>query len=111
MLPDITSKVPRNTGFPEPLSRDRNTTLPHPDADQSPNACITQEDANSKKPLRAQAYFWEINMKEGLIWGIPMLIYPTLASHKINYGVARSLHLSSLNLKALYIEANPTPVV
>lgn len=30
----------RCTGFPEPLSPDRNTTLPHPDADTSLNATI-----------------------------------------------------------------------
>ncbi|PBP16876.1 hypothetical protein BUE80_DR012392 [Diplocarpon rosae] len=30
----------KGTGFPEPLSADRNTTLPHPDADTSPNATI-----------------------------------------------------------------------
>jgi len=30
----------RDTGFPEPLCSDRNTTLPHPEADTSQNACI-----------------------------------------------------------------------
>lgn len=30
----------KNTGFPEPFSEDRNTTLTHPDADTSPNATI-----------------------------------------------------------------------
>lgn len=34
----------RDTGFPEPLSPDRNTTLRHPDADTSPNACIEASD-------------------------------------------------------------------
>jgi len=34
----------KNTGFPEPLSPDRNTTLPHPDADTSPNASIEAPD-------------------------------------------------------------------
>jgi len=34
----------KNTGFPEPLSPDRNTTLPHPDADTSPNATIEAPD-------------------------------------------------------------------
>jgi len=32
------------TGFPEPLSPDRNTTLPHPDADTSGNAAIGADD-------------------------------------------------------------------
>lgn len=36
----------RDTGFPEPLSNDRNTTLPHPDADTSPNATMEAPDLN-----------------------------------------------------------------
>jgi hypothetical protein len=36
----------RDTGFPEPLSHDRNTTLPHPDADTSPNATMEAPDLN-----------------------------------------------------------------
>ncbi|KAJ5041331.1 uncharacterized protein L3040_005876 [Drepanopeziza brunnea f. sp. 'multigermtubi'] len=38
----------RDTGFPEPLSEDRNTTLPHPDADTSPNATIESTDVIHK---------------------------------------------------------------
>jgi len=34
----------KDTGFPEPLSPDRNTTLPHPDADTSENATIEAPD-------------------------------------------------------------------
>ncbi|KAK1506345.1 hypothetical protein CTAM01_03680 [Colletotrichum tamarilloi] len=34
----------RDTGFPEPFNGERNTTLPHPDANLSPNAVISQED-------------------------------------------------------------------
>ncbi|RDL37686.1 uncharacterized protein BP5553_05119 [Venustampulla echinocandica] len=34
----------KGTGFPEPLCEDRNTTLPHPDADTSPNATIEAKD-------------------------------------------------------------------
>ncbi|ROW00831.1 hypothetical protein VMCG_06511 [Cytospora schulzeri] len=34
----------RNTGFPEPFCGNRNTTLPHPDANTSPDACISQDD-------------------------------------------------------------------
>ncbi|RFU32994.1 hypothetical protein B7463_g3354, partial [Scytalidium lignicola] len=30
----------KDTGFPEPLSKDRNTTLPHPNADTSEDAYI-----------------------------------------------------------------------
>lgn len=45
-------REPRDTGFPEPLSGDRNTTLPHPDADLSPNACICQEDVDPARAMR-----------------------------------------------------------
>ncbi|KAH7255923.1 uncharacterized protein BKA55DRAFT_593131 [Fusarium redolens] len=45
------SREPRDTGFPEPLNNVRNTTLPHPDADLSPNACLTQEDIDPDRAL------------------------------------------------------------
>lgn len=41
----------RDTGFPEPFNSDRNTTLPHPDADLSPNATLTQEDIDPSRAL------------------------------------------------------------
>ncbi|KAI8286197.1 hypothetical protein K4K59_007085 [Colletotrichum sp. SAR11_240] len=41
----------RNTGFPEPFNGDRNTTLPHPDANLSPNAVISQDDIDSSKVM------------------------------------------------------------
>lgn len=42
-----TARQPRDTGFPEPFAALRNTTLPHPDADLSPNACIGQDDIHA----------------------------------------------------------------
>ncbi|ELR07343.1 hypothetical protein VC83_06153 [Pseudogymnoascus destructans] len=39
-VPDQEFNGIRYTGFPEPLSLRRNTTLPHPDANLSPDACI-----------------------------------------------------------------------
>ncbi|KAJ6786682.1 hypothetical protein PWT90_09728 [Aphanocladium album] len=42
-----TTRQPRDTGFPEPFHLERNTTLPHPDADLSPNACIGQDDVHA----------------------------------------------------------------
>lgn len=44
-------REPRDTGFPEPFNDVRNTTLPHPEADLSPNACISQEDVNPDRAL------------------------------------------------------------
>lgn len=42
----------RDTGFPEPLDGVRNTTLPHPDADLSPNATISQDDISAERNIR-----------------------------------------------------------
>lgn len=62
-------REPRDTGFPEPFNDGlstcqahhdesiliclpvRNTTLPHPDADLSPNACISHEDISPERAL------------------------------------------------------------
>ncbi|OLN85588.1 hypothetical protein CCHL11_05776 [Colletotrichum chlorophyti] len=41
----------RDTGFPEPFNGDRNTTLPHPDANLSPDAVISQEDISSSRVM------------------------------------------------------------
>ncbi|KFY26460.1 hypothetical protein V491_01298 [Pseudogymnoascus sp. VKM F-3775] len=54
-VPDQEFNGIRYTGFPEPLSLQRNTTLPHPDANLSPNACIESSDiplARSSSRLR-----------------------------------------------------------
>jgi len=36
----------KDTGFPEPLSHDRNTTLPHPEADTSPYASLESKEVD-----------------------------------------------------------------
>ncbi|KAH7348309.1 hypothetical protein BKA65DRAFT_258119 [Rhexocercosporidium sp. MPI-PUGE-AT-0058] len=46
----------KDTGFPEPLSEDRNTTLPHPEADTSPNATIEAPDANPTRPHSRRSF-------------------------------------------------------
>ncbi|KAF4981431.1 hypothetical protein FZEAL_2779 [Fusarium zealandicum] len=46
-----TRREPRDTGFPEPFNDVRNTTLPHPEADLSPDACISQEDVDPRRAL------------------------------------------------------------
>ncbi|KFY50351.1 hypothetical protein V496_09391 [Pseudogymnoascus sp. VKM F-4515 (FW-2607)] len=51
-VPDQEFNGIRYTGFPEPLSLDRNTTLPHPDADLSPDACIESFDPPSRSSSR-----------------------------------------------------------
>ncbi|KAG5926256.1 hypothetical protein E4U42_003496 [Claviceps africana] len=45
-------KEPRDTGFPEPLDKDRNTTLPHPDADLSPNASLSSDDVSTPRTIK-----------------------------------------------------------
>ncbi|KAK4091488.1 hypothetical protein Purlil1_3918 [Purpureocillium lilacinum] len=54
-------REPRDTGFPEPFDEHhlhstapagRNTTLPHPDADLSPDATISHEDVSGERALK-----------------------------------------------------------
>ncbi|KAL6810815.1 hypothetical protein GGI42DRAFT_349791 [Trichoderma sp. SZMC 28013] len=47
-----TRRVDRDTGFPEPFDQLSNTTLPHPDADLSPNACISHDDLAGDHALK-----------------------------------------------------------
>ncbi|KAI6710567.1 hypothetical protein JHW43_006897 [Diplocarpon mali] len=46
----------KGTGFPEPLSEDRNTTLPHPDADTSLNATIEAHEGESNKAYSRRSF-------------------------------------------------------
>jgi hypothetical protein len=48
--------VNHDTGFPEPFNGMRNTTLPHPDADMSPNACISQDDLNVEMAMKRRRH-------------------------------------------------------
>ncbi|OAQ70634.1 hypothetical protein VFPPC_13387 [Pochonia chlamydosporia 170] len=45
-------RVPRDTGFPEPFQSGPNTTLPHPDADLSPNAMLSYEDVSQDRMIK-----------------------------------------------------------
>ncbi|PHH70118.1 hypothetical protein CDD82_7335 [Ophiocordyceps australis] len=44
----------RDTGFPEPFDCGRTTTLPHPEADLSPNATISSHDVGVEHVLKRQ---------------------------------------------------------
>ncbi|PHH63838.1 hypothetical protein CDD81_5395 [Ophiocordyceps australis] len=44
----------RDTGFPEPFDDGRTTTLPHPEADLSPNATISCHDVGVEHVLKRQ---------------------------------------------------------
>ncbi|EEY14312.1 predicted protein [Verticillium alfalfae VaMs.102] len=45
----VESRRQHDTGFPEPFNGVSNTTLPHPEADLSPNAFISQDDLTAGK--------------------------------------------------------------
>lgn len=50
------SRTQKDTGFPEPLSPDRNTTLPHPDADTSPNPTIEASDIELERTRSRRSF-------------------------------------------------------
>lgn len=47
----------RDTGFPEPFCGNRNTTLPHPDANLSPGASISADDIAEHRVVARQRRF------------------------------------------------------
>ncbi|KAK7215484.1 hypothetical protein V2G26_003487 [Clonostachys chloroleuca] len=50
--PTTKSRRDRDTGFPEPFCGSYNTTLPHPDADLSPNAVISGDHLSLEGSMR-----------------------------------------------------------
>ncbi|KAK3186975.1 hypothetical protein K4F52_004141 [Lecanicillium sp. MT-2017a] len=50
-------REPRDTGFPEPFCSQRNTTLPHPEADLSPNAWIGSKEVANPDLKRSHRSF------------------------------------------------------
>lgn len=53
-----TSVRNHNTGFPEPFNEARNTTMRHPDADTSKNACLEAQDIpTSRRHSRHRSFF------------------------------------------------------
>ncbi|KAI7786381.1 hypothetical protein LA080_003622 [Diaporthe eres] len=67
-----TSSRPRSreTGFPEPFCGSRNTTLPHPDADTSPNACISQDDISISRVESRQRRSFRAKNKRTISHGL-----------------------------------------
>ncbi|POS73002.1 hypothetical protein DHEL01_v208599 [Diaporthe helianthi] len=67
-----TSSRPRSreTGFPEPFCGSRNTTLPHPDADTSPNACISQDDVSISRVESRQRRSFRAKHKRTISHGL-----------------------------------------
>ncbi|KZZ91053.1 hypothetical protein AAL_06794 [Moelleriella libera RCEF 2490] len=49
---ESTKRQSRDTGFPEPFHSGPNTTLPHPEADLSPNATLSYEDVSAERILK-----------------------------------------------------------
>ncbi|CAM1500655.1 Fc.00g098170.m01.CDS01 [Cosmosporella sp. VM-42] len=100
-------REPRDTGFPEPFNGDRNTTLPHPDADLSPNACICQEDIDPDRALRRhrRSFLRKNNkhtLQHGKITPQSEALYSVLSlvstDHESETPKARSPSLSSVRL-------------
>ncbi|VUC33565.1 unnamed protein product [Clonostachys rosea] len=50
--PTTKARRDRDTGFPEPFCGNYNTTLPHPDADTSPNAVISGDHLSLEGSMR-----------------------------------------------------------
>lgn len=61
----------RDTGFPEPFCGNRNTTLPHPEANLSPDACISADDiAVSRVMHRSRRSLLSKNNKRTVSHGV-----------------------------------------
>ncbi|POR32705.1 Uncharacterized protein TPAR_07121 [Tolypocladium paradoxum] len=65
-----TRREPRDTGFPEPFDEGRNTTLPHPDADLSPNATISHDDVAVDRALKRHRLSFLNKHKKTIAHGI-----------------------------------------
>ncbi|PHH70357.1 hypothetical protein CDD83_5463 [Cordyceps sp. RAO-2017] len=63
-------REPRDTGFPEPFDEGRNTTLPHPEADLSPNASISQEEVAVDRALKRRRLFFLNKHKKTISHGL-----------------------------------------
>lgn len=63
-------REPRDTGFPEPFDEGRNTTLPHPDADLSPNATISHDDVAVDRALKRHRLSFLNKHKKTIAHGI-----------------------------------------
>ncbi|PNY28232.1 Uncharacterized protein TCAP_01831 [Tolypocladium capitatum] len=63
-------REPRDTGFPEPFDEGRTTTLPHPDADLSPNATISHDDVAVDRALKRHRLSFLNKHKKTITHGI-----------------------------------------
>ncbi|KND88981.1 hypothetical protein TOPH_06512 [Tolypocladium ophioglossoides CBS 100239] len=63
-------REPRDTGFPEPFDEGRNTTLPHPEADLSPNATISHDDVAVDRALKRHRLSFLNKHKKTIAHGI-----------------------------------------
>jgi len=62
----------KDTGFPEPLSLDRNTTLPHPDADTSPHAAIESADIDLHRTHSRLSFMRHYSKHKGSHLSVPL---------------------------------------
>ncbi|KAK3684847.1 hypothetical protein B0T22DRAFT_442070 [Podospora appendiculata] len=59
--PTLTSLRGRDTGFPEPFCSQRNTSLPHPEANLAPGASITEADVAAQRAVARHRLSFMIN--------------------------------------------------
>ncbi|KAM5352277.1 hypothetical protein ACJ41O_005000 [Fusarium nematophilum] len=98
-------RVPRDTGFPEPFNDFRNTTLPHPDADLSPNACISQEDVSPDRALsRTRRSFLRKKrrtLNHGRITPTSEALYSVLSLVNTDLGDSDSIRYTNQSMSSL----------
>ncbi|KAH0600991.1 hypothetical protein MHUMG1_01992 [Metarhizium humberi] len=63
-------RIPRDTGFPEPFHSGPNTTLPHPDADLSPNAMLSYEDVCEERMIKRHKLSFLKKHKRTVSYGV-----------------------------------------
>ncbi|RFU77567.1 hypothetical protein TARUN_4649 [Trichoderma arundinaceum] len=97
-------RASRDTGFPEPFDQWSNTTLPHPDADLSPNACISHDDLAGDHALKRKrlSFLHRHKHKRNLMHG---LIGPQ--TELVSSVLSLSLSRSSSSLQIQVTEPSP----
>ncbi|KAN0108904.1 hypothetical protein V8E51_008646 [Hyaloscypha variabilis] len=94
------------TGFPEPLSPDRNTTLPHPDADTSPNATIEAPDLDLTRTQSRNSFLHRRHQSKNSFGKIGALKAGGLYNNMPYAGSTREVeNVRSLEVKSPTIES------
>ncbi|KAJ4396367.1 hypothetical protein N0V93_000586 [Gnomoniopsis smithogilvyi] len=95
----------RDTGFPEGFCGNRNTSLPHPDADTSPNASITQEDISVSRVMSRHRRSFLAKSKRTISHG---LITPEMEQMYSDIAVTSDSDASPVLTQDARLPDNPT---